>query len=270
MSVVSLHLGDCAKIIKTFPDSCIDLTVTSPPYDNLRSYNGYMFDFEAIAEQLHRVTKPGGIVVWVVGDATINGSETGTSFRQALYFKEIGFNLHDTMIYLKNGASYPSRDKYYQVFEYMFVFTKGKPVTFNPIKDRENRWYGQKWSKNRSRRGKDGELKTQTWHKDERGKFGVRFNTWKINGGAGYSAEEDYSYKHPAIFPESLARDHILSWSNPGDMVLDPMCGSGTTGKMAILNGRDFTGIEISPEYLTIAEKRINAARQQMPLDWPG
>lgn len=266
---VELILGDCAEIMTTFPNACIDLTVTSPPYDNLRTYNGYTFNFEATAEQLYRVTKPGGVVVWVVGDATVNGSETGTSFSQALYFKECGFNLHDTMIYQKNGPSYPSQDKYYQVFEFMFIFSKNKPVTFNPIKDRLNRWFGEKWSKTRTRRDKDGSLKVQDWYKEEGSKFGTRFNVWKYNVGAGYTAKEDYAYDHPAIFPESLARDHILSWSNIGDTVFDPMMGSGTTGKMAVSNDRNFIGIEISAEYLKISEKRIKDAQQQMrlPLD---
>ena len=266
MNNVTLHLGDCAEVMRSFPDGCIDLTVTSPPYDNLRTYNGYVFDFEAIARQLCRVTKPGGVVVWVVGDATINGSESGASFRQVLYFKEIGFSIHDTMIYLKNGPAYPSQDRYYQVFEFMFILSKGKPKTFNPIKDRENRWYGQKWGKTRTRRETDGTLKVQDWYKEEGEKFGTRFNVWKFNVGAGYTAEENYAHEHPAMFPEALARDHILSWSNPGDMVFDPMTGSGTTGKMAVKYGRNFTGIEISAEYYQIAERRIRAAQQQPSL----
>jgi len=260
---VELIQGDCLEVMKNMEAGSIDLTVTSPPYDNLRDYNGYVFDFEGIAQQLYRVTKPGGVVVWVVGDATVNGSETGTSFKQALYFKEIGFNLHDTMIYTKNGSSYPSKNKYYQIFEFMFVLSKDKPKTINLIKDRKNIWHGQKWGKTRSRRTQDGELKHQSWYKEEGNKFGVRFNVWKYNVGAGYTAEEDYVYSHPAVFPEALARDHILSWSNPGDMVLDPMCGSGTTGKMAVKLERNFIGIEISAEYLDIAQRRIKEAQMQ-------
>ena len=259
MNTINLHLGDCAKIMETFPDGGIDLTVTSPPYDNLRSYNGYVFDFEAIAHQLHRVTKPGGIVVWVVGDATINGSETGTSFRQALYFKEIGFNLHDTMIYQVPGTGAKgSKYSYWQCFEYMFVFSKGRPATVNLLKDRRNKKAGSVATSGTKQK------QTGTRLFPPGGKviqeFGYRNNIWVILAGNNGNDQTN----HPAPFPEALARDHILSWSNPGDMVLDPMCGSGTTGKMAILNGRDFTGIEVSPEYLAITEKRIYSAQHAL------
>jgi DNA modification methylase len=266
VSSVELRLGNCLDVMSGMPDNIIDLTVTSPPYDNLRSYNGYVFDFEPIAKELFRITKPGGVLVWIVGDATIDGSESGSSFTQALYFKSIGFNLHDTMIYEKNGPSYPSKNKYYQIFEYMFILSKGSPITFNPIRDRKNRWYGQKWSKGRTRRDKDGNLKWQDWYKDEGTEFGTRFNIWKFNTGAGYTAEEKYAYDHPAMFPEALARDHILSWSNPNDIVLDPLLGSGTTGKMAVKHDRNFIGIEIDPTYFAIAERRIQEAQQQLRL----
>lgn len=241
-------------------DESIDLTITSPPYDDLRSYNGYEFDFEGIAFELFRVTKPGGVLVWVVGDSTINGSESGTSFSQALYFKDIGFNIHDTMIYQKAGPSYPSQDRYYQVFEYMFVLSKGKPKTFNPMKDRKNRWYGQKFSNVRTRRQKDGTLTRQTWTEDEGEQYGVRFNVWKYTTGHGYQGDE-FASLHPASFPDRLARDHILTWSNPGDIVLDPMCGSGTTLKMAKQNGRNGFGMDISREYIELSYKRLEAAQ---------
>lgn len=252
--------GNNVEVIKSISDGSIDLTVASPPYDNLRTYQGYSFDFENIAKELFRVTKQGGVVVWVVGDATVSGSETGTSFRQALYFKEIGFNLHDTMIYEKNGSSYPSKNKYYQVFEYMFVFSKGAPKAVNLIEDRKNRWAGQKWSKGVTRRNKEGDLTFQNWRNLEDKEYGVRNNIWRINGGAGFSATDEFAHLHPAIFPEQLAHDHILSWSNEGDTILDPFCGSGTTGKMAAILKRNFIGIEISPEYCEIARARISRA----------
>ncbi len=253
-------VGNCVEVMTGFPDEYVDLTVTSPPYDGLRSYNGFVFDFEAIADELYRVTKQGGIVVWVVGDSTVDGSESGTSFRQALYFKDIGFMLHDTMIYQKAGPSYPSQNKYYQVFEYMFIFSKGRPSTFNPIKDRKNRWYGKKFSNVRTRRQKDGSLTRQTWHEDEGEQYGVRFNVWKYTTGHGYQGDK-FSPLHPASFPEKLARDHILSWSNPGDIILDPMCGSGTALKMAKQAGRQWIGIDVSSEYVDISRKRLEAAQ---------
>lgn len=240
------------------PDNFIDLTVTSPPYDGLRTYNGYSFPFEDIAKELFRVTKNGGVVVWVVGDATTEGSESGTSFKQALYFMQCGFLLHDTMIYEKNGAAYPANEKsnrYNQVFEYMFVFSKGKPNTTNLIKDRKNRWAGSKTFGNQSNRKQDGELdKKGSRITDE---YGYRYNIWKYNNGYGYSAQEDIAYEHPAIFPELLAYEHIKSWSNENDIVYDCFMGSGTTAKAAISANRKWIGSEISEEYCKIIEKRL-------------
>lgn len=242
-------------------DESIDLTVTSPPYDNLRTYNGFTFDFESIAKELYRVTKKGGVVVWVVGDATIKGSETGTSFRQALYFKEIGFNLHDTMIYQKTGTgACGSNYTYWQSFEYMFVLSKGKPVIVNRLLQ-PNKSIGKSVTKS----VKSADLKTrhETFNKRIVSAEGVRPNIWQFCGNK-YSMG---GTSHPAPFPEKLAQDHILSWSNEGDTVLDCFCGSGTTGKMALLNNRKFIGIDISFEYLkNIAKQRIESALTKEPL----
>ena len=246
--------GNNVEVLRDFPDECIDMVLTSPPYDNLRDYKGYTFDFEGLAKELYRVLKIGGVIVWVVGDAVINGSESGTSFRQALYFKEIGFNLHDTMIYEKNGSPYPEDTRYFQVFEYMFVFSKGKPETINLIQDRKNKWLGS-WGK-RSTRDKKGNLYKAS--EIECKEYGTRFNIWRINNGHGYSTKDEFAFKHPAIFPEKLAEDHIYSWSNEGDMVLDPFNGSGTTTKMAKILGRNYIGIDISEEYNEIARKRLS------------
>lgn len=258
--MIDLRLGDCLEILPTIPAGSIDLTVTSPPYDNLRKYNGYTFDFEPTARELHRVTKPGGVVVWVVGDATVNGSETGTSFRQALYFKEIGFNLHDTMIWRKSKMP-QNHNRYEQGHEYMFVFSKGRPKAFNGIRDKANVAAG---SLSRVQyRDKDGQVKkTSSWHKSRTREYGLRLNVWDISP----CVSSDDRNGHPAPFPEALARDHILSWSNPSDTVLDPFMGSGTAGKMALLLDRNFIGIEISPEYMDIARRRIEKAQQQMLL----
>lgn len=262
LEINKIHCIDGIKGMKQLDNNSVDLTVTSPPYDNLRDYKGYKFDFKNIANELFRVLKLGGIIVWIVGDATINGSETGTSFKQALYFKEIGFNLHDTMIYEKTGASYPSINRYYQIFEYMFILSKGIPKTINLLKDKRNKWAGQENFGIRSKRNKNGIL-----YKSEKtivSEFGIRNNIWKYASGYGYSAEEDIAYDHPAIFPEQLAEDHILTWSSKGDLILDPMCGSGTTCKMAIRNQRNFIGFDISPEYVEIANKRISKVQRSM------
>jgi site-specific DNA-methyltransferase (adenine-specific) len=232
--------------MKRMPDKFIDLVVTSPPYDNLRTYNGYSFDFESIAAELFRVVKPGGVVVWVVGDATLNGSESGTSFRQALHFMSLGFNLHDTMIWEKTGRL-PTQDRYYAIFEYMFVFSKGKPKSMNFICDHVNKNSGQIRAKdNTINRGKrlagTGTFVTKSVSR--------RPNIWKIHNSGNKSG-------HPAVFPESLASDHIVSWSNEGDVVYDPFMGSGTTALAAVKLGRRWVGSEISQEYADIAEQRL-------------
>ena len=251
--------GDAVEIMKAIPPNSIDLVVTSPPYDELRNYNGYVFNFEGIARGLFRVMKKGGVVVWVVGDQTVKGNETGTSFRQALYFKQVGFNLFDTMIYLKTPRGAVGNNKtYWQAFEYMFVLSKGTPNTINLLKDRENK------------DARDGDRGTKRLHdgtllKLKRAgysKYGRRTNVWEYLIGKGHSASDNIAYQHPAIFPERLVQDHITSWTNPGDVVFDPMCGSGTTCKMAKLNKRDFIGIDISSEYCEIAKNRL----KQKPL----
>ena len=252
-----LYLGDCIEVMKTLPDNSVDLTVTSPPYDNLRTYSDTLvwnFDvFKQVAEQLYRVTKRGGVVVWVVGDATVKGSETGTSFKQALYFKEIGFNLHDTMIWEKT-ARIPTQDRYYNNFEYMFIISKGKPKSMNFIIDHPNVSAGKK-------RRKDKVInKGENIKSDEYliyPEFSRRTNVWRIHIGANKETKG-----HPAVFPEQLANDHIISWSNVGDTVLDPFMGSATTGKMALLNSRKFIGIEKVPEYFNISEQRILQAQE--------
>lgn len=231
---------DCLDTMSRLPDNFIDLTVTSPPYDNLREYNGYSFDFEPIARELLRITKPDGILVWVVGDATIAGSESGTSFRQALYFKEIGFKLHDTMIYEKNSPAYPARrdgNRYTQIFEYMFVFAKNKVANNRLICDKPNKWAGHK--------DFSGKLKNPVPD------FSPRNNIWK------YTTSFN-GVSHPAPFPEGLAHDHILSWSNEGDLVYDPFMGSGTTAYVAKKLNRNYLGSEISQEYCQLIEERLS------------
>lgn len=261
-----VYCSDCVEFMKSnMRNDTVDLTVTSPPYDSLRTYHGYEFDFEATARELFRVTKNGGVLVWVVGDAVVNGSETGTAFGQAQYFMKIGFRLHDTMIYQKTGVSYPSHGRYTQAFEYMFIFSKGKPKTFNPISDVPKRWSGS-WGK-LSTRNRNGSLKRRNLQNEGKGSSGraedgrygykLRNNVWVIRNGHGFGTRDDIAYKHPATFPEKLANDHIITWSNPGDLILDPLCGSGTTPKMAKVNGRQFVGIDISEEYCAIARKRI-------------
>lgn len=249
---------DCLKGLQLLNDNCIDLVVTSPPYDNIRTYNGYSFDFEKIVPELFRVTKQGGIVVWIVNDATVKGSETGTSFKQALFFKECGFNIHDTMIYKKNNPTPQKSNRYQPCFEYMFIFSKGKPKTFNPIleekkyiENRKNKMYNK---------SKDGEQIQHQYQSISNMK--VRNNIWEYNVGMYHSTSDKIAFQHPAIFPEKLAEDHIISWSNENDVILDPFMGSGTTIKMSILNNRNYIGFEISEKYCEIANERLKELRR--------
>jgi site-specific DNA-methyltransferase (adenine-specific) len=254
---------NCLATMGRIKEPLIDLTVTSPPYDNLRDYKGYSFDFEPIARELFRVTKNGGVVVWVVGDATVDGSETGTSFRQALFFKEIGFNIHDTMIYEKNTASMPSGKKsnrYTQIFEYMFVFSKGKPKTHNLIFDKPNKWAGHTTWGTATKRQIDGTTKDSGLGDKKINEFGARNNIWRYVCSGGFGQSDKIAYEHPATFPEKLAEDHILTWSNKGDIVYDPFLGSGTTALMALKNKRHYLGSEISEEYYKLIQKRFDRA----------
>lgn len=255
--------GNCVEIMKNFSDNSIDLTLTSPPYDNLRTYKGYVFPFQKIAKELFRITKEGGIVVWVVNDATIQGSETGTSFKQAIYFKEIGFNLHDTMIFQKtNPIPQIYRKRYSGIFEYMFVFSKGQVTKHNPIRvdclhaglELNGTTY-KNYSKGEQRREKLANPVKRTK---------IKGNIWEYV--VGKKAEDQEAKEHPAPFPCALARDHIYSWTNEGDLVLDPMNGSGTTTLSALRLGRDYIGIDISREYCEIAKKRMRNYEQQLKL----
>lgn len=257
MKINKIYKGDCSDIMAKMPDKSIDLTVTSPPYDKLRKYKGYKFDFESIAKQLFRIMKKGGVVVWVVGDATIKGSETGTSFRQALYFKEIGFNLR-TMLFEKSNA-FPTDTKYMymKVFEYMFICTKGRNKIFNPLKE-DCKATGRKYAKTWGRKN-DYMVSSKKMGIVQKTK--IKGNIWRYSISKGGTTNDNFAFKHPAIFPEQLVYDHILSWSNPGDLVLDPMCGSGTTCKMAKLNKRNYIGIEISEEYCKLARRRVKEVR---------
>jgi site-specific DNA-methyltransferase (adenine-specific) len=244
------------------PDSCIDMTVTSPPYDNLRTYKGFTWDEEGLIRELYRVTKPGGVVVWIVNDATVNGSETGTSFRQALAFKAAGFNLHDTMIWKKAGVSFPDTVRYYANFEYMFIFSKGKPKAIHLIADKPNIHANTKVKG--TERERDGSTRVSTGYKKGRliKETGVRFNVWEV------TEEKANKTGHPAVFPVRLAADHIVTWSDPGDVVLDPFMGSGTTALAAIKNGRKYIGFEIAEEYCAIAQQRIRETAGEEDDSW--
>ena len=261
MDINLLH-GDCLELMKDIPDMSVDLTVTSPPYDNLRSYNGNndkwnVSVWKSVITDLFRITKDGGVVVWVVADATVKGSETGTSFRQALHFMDCGFNLHDTMIYAKNSYMPLTHNRYEQQFEYMFVFSKGKPKTFNPIKIKS-----QTAGTKRNRGGsKAKEMSYAERLRNEK----TTVNEYKQAPNIfWYDVGKNDKSIHNAPFPEQLAHDHIISWSNPGDIVFDPFMGSGTTAKMALLTNRNYIGFELDEHYCEIANERIRQALAEL------
>lgn len=239
--------------MSNMPDNYVDMVLTSPPYDGLRDYNGYSFEFEKIARELYRIVKNDGVIIWVVGDATKDGSETGTSFKQALFFKDIGFKLWDTMIYYKNNPMPTTGKRYQQHFEYMFCFCKDDPETFNPIIEQcKYAYVGVSSMKNR---GTEGTLNYKKTQRTKEKKIG---NVFSYSIGGGISTKDKIAYDHPAIFPERLVYDQLMTWTNENDLVYDPFMGSGTTAKMAILNNRRWIGSEISKEYTEIAEKRLN------------
>ena len=254
MELNKIYNWNCIDVMKQLPNGSVNMVLTSPPYDNLRDYNWYEFNFEWIADELLRIVADGWVVVWIVNDGVVKWSETWTSFRQALYFKEIGFSLHDTMIWQKNNFSNPSNNRYHQIFEYMFIFSKWKPKTFNPIIDRKNVFVGGTSLGKHTSRQKDGTLKITKppkWIQE----YWMRYNVWKWNT----AAQENMCkhIEHPATFPLWLAKDHILSRSNEWDIVLDPMCWSWTTCLAAKELGRNYIWIDISKEYCEIAENRL-------------
>ncbi len=246
---------DCLTLLRALPSGSVDIVVTSPPYDNLRAYNGYSFDFEPIAHESYRVLKAGGVLVWVVGDATINGCETLTSMRQAIYFVDVaGFKMHDTMIWNKRSTFEPANVRYYQLVEYMFVLSKGAPSVFNPIMKRNSK-AGQVL--NSTSRKADGRTEALHGNGKPYRDASPLGNVWEIEPGYMKSSKEAIAFEHPATFPEALAERHILTWTNPGDLVLDYFGGSGTTAKMARANGRDYLTCDISNEYCDLMRRRL-------------
>lgn len=260
-----IYNEDCLETMKQMPDEFIDLIVTSPPYDNLRDYKGFSFEFEKIANELYRTLKHGGVIVWIVGDATIDGSETGTSFKQALFFKDCGFFIHDTMIYEKISP-FPMDNRYHPSFEYMFVLSKGKPKTFNRLMEKRN-----SFAIGSSFRESNGELNKPNINAKSRIKKAIysgetsRKNIWRYAVGGTNHSTDEISFRHPATFPEKLASEHIYSWSNEQELIYDPFIGSGTTAISALKYKRNFIGSEISKDYCDIANIRIkNFLSQQV------
>ena len=272
LEINEVYLSNCVSGMQQMDPESVDLCVTSPPYDDLRTYNdSSKWDFNVfkdVAHTLTRVLKPGGVIMWNVGDSTINGSETGSSFRQALYFMdECKLRLHDTMIYEKTGSAYcsgPKSVRYTQIFEYCFILSKDKPKTVNLIQDKPNKWAGITSWGNAKTRKKNGDMHDPGRKSNPIREFGVRTNIWRIKNSGGFGQSSKESYKHPATMPEELAKDHILTWSNPGDLIIDPFMGSGTTAAMAIETERNYIGFEIDEIYFNLCQSRLQSLKSNL------
>jgi DNA modification methylase len=261
--VNKIHHCDAIVGMKRLPDECIPLTVTSPPYDGLRTFGGDSWNddtFRRMADELWRITVPGGVVVWIVADTIVNGWETCTSARQKLYFQEIGFRLHHTMVMDRTGARFPSKVRYGTSLEYAFILSKGKPRTISLLKDRTNKKVGG--TQNFSRREPDGSIRPVGRSRPV-DKVGVRRAIWRYSTGWKLSTPDDFAFVHHALMHEDMATDHIVSWSRPGDLVFDPMAGAATTCKMALLNNRKYLGFEIYEPYFRLAQRRMRDAHTQ-------
>lgn len=255
-----IYNEDCLTTMANLEDNCIDATICSPPYDNVRKYSDYPFNFGPIAKELTRILKPGRVIVWVVNDQYIDGGRSLTSFKQCIYFKEqCNLTVHDVMIYQKSGFNFPVNNRYHQTYEFMLILSKGKPKTFNPIMDRKNIYPGQKaHGKHRGYDENDFKDMSSIINRKPADEYGKRFNIWYYKVGGGHVTKDKIAYSHPAIFPEELVKDHLTTWTNPGDLVFDPFMGSGTTAKMCKLMNRNFIGSEISAEYCSIAQQRLD------------
>lgn len=254
-----IYCGQAEKLLKEIDKDCCQLVLTSPPYDSVRAYKNFYFPFKEIATEIYRIIEPGGICVWVVNDQYIDGGRSMTSFKQGLFFTEnLGFKMHDIIVYHKSGFNFPANNRYHQSWEFMFILSKGKPKTFNPLMDRKNKYVGQKAHGRHRGHDENGYVDMSQIVKAKAiGEFGKRTNVWYYKVGGGNVTKDKIAYEHPAIFPESLAQDNILSYTNRGDLVIDPLAGAGTTCKMAKINDRKYIGIEASEEYCKIAENRI-------------
>ena len=258
----SIHCSECVEFMdKELDEEVIDLTVTSPPYDDLRDYKGYEFDCEAIAKSLYRVTKKGGVVVWVVGDKYKKGNRTLTSFRHALIFQEVGFFVHDVMIYKKKNTPFMRSNAYTNCYEFMFVFSKGKPKTFNRLTTKTVRQGVEMMPANKGSDGVNNKVPGKL--NDEK----ARVNIWEYAVGLHGTTSDKIAFQHPAVYPEKLVEDHIFSWTNAGEVVFDPMSGSGTTCKMAAATNRKYIGCDISEEYVQIAKQRLSNYLAQKKID---
>ena len=262
MPAARLIIGNCVEVMESWPEGCVDLMVTSPPYDQLRDYKGYDFDSKQVITALFRVIRPGGVVVWVVGDTMVRGSRTLTSFRHAVQFRQAGFNVHDVMLYQKKNTPFSRKNAYTNCYEFVFVCSKGAPYAFNPL--RVPVLDSSKYKVRSKRRNTDGSMSDkvrETFNTEK-----IRTNIWSYAVGLHGTTNDKMAFEHPALFPEKLAADHIVSWSNPGDLVVDPMCGASTTGKMALMNDRRYVGIDVSEEYIEISRRRLTEHGFRVPV----
>lgn len=265
LALNKIHHFDAVVGLRLLPADCIDLTLTSPPYDWIRDYNGTFdpakFPFVRIAEELYRITAPGGVVLWITRDQQQDCCESGTSAKQMLYFKNIGFNVQ-TMIVDSISARH-RRYCYGMPPQFCFVLSKGRPKAFHPIRDKPNTEPGR--IKSWSARNRDGRIRKGK--PKEIPKYGRRSHIWLYPTGFGLVSDDPLPRNAPAPMVETVAGDLMLSYSNPGDLILDPMAGLGTTGKVAVKLNRQFIGFERVRKYCDVANDRVRQAFEQKGKD---
>lgn len=261
-----LH-GDSAEVMQSFPDKCIPLTVTSPPYAKMRLYGGHDYTwetFKSVATQLVRITMEGGVICWVVRNQIVKERENLQAEKEKLFFADdLGLWPHQTIIGAPKGVPLPQSRRYASNFDYVYVFSKGHPRIVNIIRDRRNSRFGDLKS-NRLIRESNGSERLACGGEYAIAKWGFRSNLWSYSTGGNHTATDRISAKHPARMGEPLAEDLIISFSKPGDLVFDPFAGAGTSLKMALLNQRQWLGVEIFDEYVELIEKRMRLAKWEL------
>jgi hypothetical protein len=254
----AILLGDALEILSRIPAGSIPLTLFSPPYDGIRDYGkNWSLDYKTLGRLLFGATCDGGVCAVVIGDGTKDFAKSLTTFRWAVdWVDNTGWRLFECCIYSRHGNPGAWWTQRFRVdHEYILIFFKGdrlrcfdKTALMIPSKHAGKVYSGT------DRLTNGGFKKIEPKAVND---LKCRGTIW---GYATSNSEGNRTkLEHPATFPDRLADDLIHCFSKPGDLVFDPMCGSGTTCVMAAKAKRDYLGIEINPEYHSIAMKRIQA-----------
>lgn len=264
MSVMGhLSIADAIEHASTLASDSVDLVLFSPPYDGVRDYRGnWTLDLPALGSELLRVVKDGGFAVMVIADGTKNQRKSMTTFRTAVAWEDAGWSLFESVIYSRDGRPGAWWATRFRVdHEHILMFYKGKrprPVTHHDGLRVPSKHAGKKWTG--TQRLTDGTLvKTSATVAADK----CRGTIWHY--ATSNSEGNRTKAKHPATFPDALARDVILALSAPGDVVYDPMMGSGTSVVIAAQEGRRWLGNDFFAEYVEIAQQRL-AVEAHTPL----